>query len=142
MNGPGAFPQAGHRQPDNTATAEELGAEIWALELELIRVIRDDRMLAADRRRAVTALLARARSSAEPELTCRAMEWAIGRDLDELTEGEVGYGDPVERRLEQLHRSGETTCGRCLRPVPGRETIAWWRARRLAATWRPERRAS
>jgi hypothetical protein len=141
VNGPGIPPRAGHRQCQDTATAEELAAEVWGLELSLIRVIRDEHLAPADRQRAVTDLFERGRSSDEPEVCLRAMEWAIGRDIDELTDQDPGPGDPVERRLLQLHQSGETTCGRCLRPVPHPLVLGWWRTRRMAMTWRPEEAA-
>jgi hypothetical protein len=127
---------------DLDRTAEMLAAEIWALEVDLVHALRDEALDDGARRLEVQRLLDRARTSIEPALSLRALEWALARDLDELTEPDAGLGDPVERRLERLHGSGEHVCGRCLRPLPARETIAWWRARRMASAWRPERRSS
>lgn len=141
-----AAPKGRARSPQtndhDTAHCEEVAAEVWSLEVDITRVIRDDDLSPDVRQHATADLLARARASSEPELALRSMEYAVGRDIDELLDEDPGFGDPVERRLEQLHLTGETTCGRCLRPVPDPSVVSWWRARRAAATWRPERRAS
>jgi hypothetical protein len=125
-----------------SAVSEEIAAEVWRLELQLLHALRDDALSQDERERETKYLLAQAHASPVPEMAVAALTYALLRDIDELTDDEPpGFGDGVEDRLDQLYRAGETTCGRCLRLVPDRLVLSWWRTRRLAMTWRPEEAA-
>jgi hypothetical protein len=88
---------------------------------------------------AARRLLASARSRGLPEFAIRAMQWVLERDIDRLTSlhGPDEFGSVVERRLLQMHRRGESSCGECLRPLPSVATIELLqRERALAAMHR------
>jgi hypothetical protein len=82
-------------------------------------------------------LLAQAHAHELPGIALPALQWMLERHIDEVVEERDGFGDPVERRLLQMHGRLETTCRWCLLPLPAISTIRrWQRERALAAVWR------
>lgn len=102
-----------------------------AFQLAMLDVLRDKRLDDDARRVATGRLLALARGTQWPELATRALLFVLQTEA----EGRTEHVDPVNVRLTELIRRGETTCGRCSRPLPDARALELERFRFEAGAW-------
>jgi hypothetical protein len=111
--------------------------EIRDLQAAALMVLESETLKPSGKGVALQRLFDRARGHAVSELAVPAVQRTVERYFDELFEEPDTLSDPVERRLLQMHARGETTCPRCLLPIPAVSTIRRWKNEQvLGALWR------
>ena len=125
--------RTGHRSSPPTDFADQIAA----LQLAFVDCLSDTDLGDAARQTAALRLLERARATAFPGIAVRALEWMLGRLVDEKLTEPGDLGDPAERACARLLAAGKVDCPTCLRTLPDRESLRVWAARRhLTASWR------